>query len=131
MDLIVGIISVFSWLNSMGTLFYMIPNQVIHSICYFTVISIFFTKKANKKSNNRFLFVMIMIDAIIVLIILNLFKFYFIIFIWITIFIFGVIILRKNKDKMADYGYLMLSLLDIANIILSYIILIVSVATIF
>ena len=130
-DLIFGVICTFGWLNSLRTSFFLIPNQIFHIICYFTVIFIFLIKKENKKMNDYFLFAMITIDLIVILIILYLFGFYFIIFILATIFVLGVIILRNNKGKLKDFEYLMLSLLDGSNIILSYIILIVSVATIF
>ena len=35
--------------------------------------------------------------------------------------LFSIIILRKDRDKLRDCGYLILSLLDIANISISYI----------
>ncbi|WP_314715133.1 hypothetical protein [Leptotrichia wadei] len=48
-------------------------------------------------------------------------KLYLITFITVIVYIFIIVILRKDRDKLQDCGYLTLSLLDIANIFISYI----------
>ncbi|WP_299571372.1 hypothetical protein, partial [uncultured Leptotrichia sp.] len=47
------------------------------------------------------------------------------------VYIFIIVILRKDRDKLRDCGYLTLSLLDIANIFISYIAFIGYVASAF
>lgn len=75
------------------------------------------------------MFSIIVIDTIIVLIILSMLKLYFLIVFVVIVYIFTITLLRKNKNKLKNCGYLALSLLDIANIFISYIALIAYVAS--
>jgi len=45
---------------------------------------------------------------------------YFLIVFVVIVYIFTITLLRKNKNKLKNCGYLALSLLDIANIFISY-----------
>ncbi|BBM44897.1 hypothetical protein JMUB3870_1015 [Leptotrichia trevisanii] len=76
--------------------------------------------KQRKKVYNYLLFAIMVIDIIIFLIALfSIFGLYPVMFFLPVILICIVLILRKKNDKL-DYGYLMLSLINIANILLPY-----------
>ena len=120
-DLISEIIYFLGWINLMRNAIILVPSQIFHSVFYYVAILIFLINKRNKKIHNYILFSIITIDIIIVLFLLNMLKFYLITFITVIVYIFIIVILRKDRDKLQDCGYLTLSLLDIANIFISYI----------
>lgn len=120
-DLISEIIYFLGWINLMRNAIILVPSQIFHSVFYCVAILIFLINKRNKKIHNYILFSIITIDIIIVLFLLNILKLYLITVITIIVYIFITVILRKDRDKLRDYGYLTLSLLDIANIFISYI----------
>ena len=120
-DLISEIIYFLWWINLMRNAIILVPSQIFHSVFYYVAILIFLINKRNKKIHNYILFSIITIDIIIVLFLLNMLKLYLITVITIIVYIFIIVILRKDRDKLRDCGYLTLSLLDIANIFISYI----------
>ena len=120
-DLISEIIYFLGWINLMRNAIILVPSQIFHSVFYCVAILIFLINKRNKKIHNYILFSIITIDIIIVLFLLNMLKLYLITVITIIVYIFIIVILRKDRDKLQDCGYLTLSLLDIANIFISYI----------
>ena len=120
-DLISEIIYFLGWINLMRNAIILVPSQIFHSVFYCVAILIFLINKRNKKIHNYILFSIITIDIIIVLFLLNILKLYLVTVITIIVYIFITVILRKDRDKLRDYGYLTLSLLDIANIFISYI----------
>ena len=120
-DLISEIIYFLGWINLMRNEIILVPSQIFHSVFYYVAILIFLINKRNKKIHNYILFSIITIDIIIVLFLLNMLKLYLITVITIIVYIFIIVILRKDRDKLRDCGYLTLSLLDIANIFISYI----------
>ena len=120
-DLISEIIYFLGWINLMRNAIILVPSQIFHSVFYCVAILIFLINKRNKKIHNYILFSIITIDIIIVLFLLNMLKLYLITVITIIVYIFIIVILRKDRDKLRDCGYLTLSLLDIANIFISYI----------
>ena len=120
-DLISEIIYFLEWINLMRNAIVLVPSQIFHSVFYYVAILIFLINKRNKKIHNYILFSIITIDIIIVLFLLNMLKFYLITFITVIVYIFIIVILRKDRDKLQDCGYLTLSLLDIENIFISYI----------
>ena len=130
-DLISEIIYFLEWINLMRNAIILVPSQIFHSVFYYVVILIFLINKRNKKIHNYILFSIITIDIIIVLFLLNMLKLYLITFITVIVYIFIIVILRKDRDKLQDCGYLTLSLLDIANIFISYIAFIGYVASAF
>lgn len=130
-DLISEIIYFLGWINLMRNAIILVPSQIFHSVFYYVVILIFLINKRNKKIHNYILFSIITIDIIIVLFLLNMLKLYLITFITVIVYIFTIVILRKDRDKLQDCGYLTLSLLDIANIFISYIAFIGYVASAF
>ena len=120
-DLISEIIYFLEWIDLMRNAIILVPSQIFHSVFYYIVILIFLINKRNKKIHNYILFSIITIDIIIVLFLLNMLELYLITFITVIVYIFIIVILRKDRDKLQDCGYLTLSLLDIANIFISYI----------
>lgn len=130
-DLISEIIYFLGWINLMRNAIILVPSQIFHSVFYCVAILIFLINKRNKKIHNYILFSIITIDIIIVLFLLNILKLYLVTVITIIVYIFITVILRKDRDKLRDYGYLTLSLLDIANIFISYIAFIGYVASAF
>ena len=120
-DLISEIIYFLGWINLMRNAIILVPSQIFHSVFYCVAILIFLINKRNKKIHNYILFSIITIDIIIVLFLLNMLKLYLITVITIIVYIFIIVILRKDRDKLRDCEYLTLSLLDIANIFISYI----------
>ena len=120
-DLISEIIYFLGWINLMRNAIILVPSQIFHSVFYYVAILIFLINKRDKKIHNYILFSIITIDIIIVLFLLNMLKLYLITFITVIVYIFIIVILRKDRDKLQDCGYLTLSLLDIANIFISYI----------
>ena len=120
-DLISEIIYFLGWINLMRNAIILVPSQIFHSVFYCVAILIFLINKRNKKIHNYILFSIITIDIIIVLFLLNILKLYLITVITIIVYIFITVILRKDRDKLRDCEYLTLSLLDIANIFISYI----------
>ena len=120
-DLISEIIYFLGWINLMRNAIILVPSQIFHSVFYCVAILIFLINKRNKKIHNYILFSIITIDIIIVLFLLNMLKLYLITVITIIVYIFITVILRKDRDKLRDCEYLTLSLLDIANIFISYI----------
>lgn len=120
-DLISEIIYFLWWINLMRNAIILVPSQIFHSVFYYVDILIFLINKRDKKIHNYILFSIITIDIIIVLFLLNMLKLYLITVITIIVYIFIIVILRKDRDKLRDCGYLTLSLLDIANIFISYI----------
>ena len=120
-DLISEIIYFLGWINLMRNEIILVPSQIFHSVFYYVAILIFLINKRDKKIHNYILFSIITIDIIIVLFLLNMLKLYLITVITIIVYIFIIVILRKDRDKLRDCGYLTLSLLDIANIFISYI----------
>ena len=120
-DLISEIIYFLGWINLMRNAIILVPSQIFHSVFYCVAILIFLINKRNKKIHNYILFSIITIDIIIVLFLLNILKLYLVTVITIIVYIFIIVILRKDRDKLQDCGYLTLSLLDIANIFISYI----------
>ena len=130
-DLISEIIYFLWWINLMRNAIILVPSQIFHSVFYCVAILIFLINKRNKKIHNYILFSIITIDIIIVLFLLNMLKLYLITFITVIVYIFIIVILRKDRDKLQDCGYLTLSLLDIANIFISYIAFIGYVASAF
>ena len=120
-DLISEIIYFLGWINLMRNAIILVPSQIFHSVFYYVAILIFLINKRNKKIHNYILFSIITIDIIIVLFLLNILKLYLITVIMIIVYIFITVILRKDRDKLRDCEYLTLSLLDIANIFISYI----------
>ena len=120
--IILGLLIYFlGWINLMRNAIILVPSQIFHSVFYYVAILIFLINKRNKKIHNYILFSIITIDIIIVLFLLNMLKLYLITVITIIVYIFIIVILRKDRDKLRDCGYLTLSLLDIANIFISYI----------
>ena len=130
-DLISEIIYFLGWINLMRNTIILVPSQIFHSVFYCVAILIFLINKRNKKIHNYILFSIITIDIIIVLFLLNILKLYLITVIMIIVYIFITVILRKDRDKLRDCEYLTLSLLDIANIFISYIAFIGYVASAF
>ena len=130
-DLISEIIYFLGWINLMRNAIILVPSQIFYSVFYYVVILIFLINKRNKKIHNYILFSIITIDIIIVLFLLNMLKLYPITVITIIVNIFITVILRKDRDKLRDCEYLTLSLLDIANIFISYIAFIGYVASAF
>ena len=130
-DLISEIIYFLGWIDLMRNAIILVPSQIFHSVFYCVAILIFLINKRNKKIHNYILFSIITIDIIIVLFLLNMLKLYLITVITIIVYIFIIVILRKDRDKLRDCGYLTLSLLDIANIFISYIAFIGYVASAF
>ena len=130
-DLISEIIYFLGWINLMRNTIILVPSQIFHSVFYCVAILIFLINKRNKKIHNYILFSIITIDIIIVLFLLNILKLYLITVITIIVYIFITVILRKDRDKLRDCEYLTLSLLDIANIFISYIAFIGYVASAF
>jgi len=130
-DLISEIIYFLGWINLMRNAIILVPSQIFHSVFYCVAILIFLINKRNKKIHNYILFSIITIDIIIVLFLLNILKLYLITVIMIIVYIFITVILRKDRDKLRDCEYLTLSLLDIANIFISYIAFIGYVASAF
>lgn len=130
-DLISEIIYFLGWINLMRNAIILVPSQIFHSVFYYVAILIFLINKRDKKIHNYILFSIITIDIIIVLFLLNMLKLYLITVITIIVYIFVTVILRKDRDKLRDCGYLTLSLLDIANIFISYIAFIGYVASAF
>ena len=130
-DLISEIIYFLGWINLMRNAIILVPSQIFHSVFYCVAILIFLINKRNKKIHNYILFSIITIDIIIVLFLLNMLKLYLITVITIIVYIFIIVILRKDRDKLRDCGYLTLSLLDIANIFISYIAFIAYVVSAF
>ena len=130
-DLISEIIYFLGWINLMRNAIILVPSQIFHSVFYCVAILIFLINKRNKKIHNYILFSIITIDIIIVLFLLNMLKLYLITFITVIVYIFIIVILRKDRDKLRDCEYLTLSLLDIANIFISYIAFIGYVASAF
>ena len=120
-DLISEIIYFLGWIDLMRNAIILVPSQIFHSVFYCVAILIFLINKRNKKIHNYILFSIITIDIIIVLFLLNILKLYLITVITIIVYIFITVILRKDRDKLRDCEYLTLSLLDIANIFISYI----------
>ena len=120
-DLISEIIYFLGWINLMRNEIILVPSQIFHSVFYYVAILIFLINKRDKKIHNYILFSIITIDIIIVLFLLNMLKLYLITVITIIVYIFIIVILRKDRDKLRDCEYLTLSLLDIANIFISYI----------
>ena len=120
-DLISEIIYFLGWINLMRNAIILVPSQIFHSVFYYVAILIFLINKRDKKIHNYILFSIITIDIIIVLFLLNMLELYLITFITVIVYIFIIVILRKDRDKLQDCGYLTLSLLDIANIFISYI----------
>ena len=120
-DLISEIIYFLGWINLIRNAIILVPSQIFHSVFYCVAILIFLINKRNKKIHNYILFSIITIDIIIVLFLLNILKLYLITVITIIVYIFITVILRKDRDKLRDCEYLTLSLLDIANIFISYI----------
>ena len=120
--IILGLLIYFlGWINLMRNAIILVPSQIFHSVFYYVAILIFLINKRDKKIHNYILFSIITIDIIIVLFLLNMLKLYLITVITIIVYIFIIVILRKDRDKLRDCGYLTLSLLDIANIFISYI----------
>ena len=130
-DLISEIIYFLEWIDLMRNAIILVPSQIFHSVFYYVAILIFLINKRNKKIHNYILFSIITIDIIIVLFLLNILKLYLITVIMIIVYIFITVILRKDRDKLRDCEYLTLSLLDIANIFISYIAFIGYVASAF
>ena len=130
-DLISEIIYFLGWIDLMRNAIILVPSQIFHSVFYYVAILIFLINKRDKKIHNYILFSIITIDIIIVLFLLNMLKLYLITVITIIVYIFIIVILRKDRDKLQDCGYLTLSLLDIANIFISYIAFIGYVASAF
>jgi len=130
-DLISEIIYFLGWIDLMRNAIILVPSQIFHSVFYCVAILIFLINKRNKKIHNYILFSIITIDIIIVLFLLNILKLYLITVITIIVYIFITVILRKDRDKLRDCEYLTLSLLDIANIFISYIAFIGYVASAF
>ena len=130
-DLISEIIYFLEWIDLMRNAIILVPSQIFHSVFYCVAILIFLINKRNKKIHNYILFSIITIDIIIVLFLLNILKLYLITVITIIVYIFITVILRKDRDKLRDCEYLTLSLLDIANIFISYIAFIGYVASAF
>ena len=130
-DLISEIIYFLGWIDLMRNAIILVPSQIFHSVFYCVAILIFLINKRNKKIHNYILFSIITIDIIIVLFLLNMLELYLITFITVIVYIFIIVILRKDRDKLQDCGYLTLSLLDIANIFISYIAFIGYVASAF
>lgn len=130
-DLISEIIYFLGWINLMRNAIILVPSQIFHSVFYCVAILIFLINKRNKKIHNYILFSIITIDIIIVLFLLNMLKLYLITVVTIIVYIFIIVILRKDRDKLRDCGYLTLSLLDIANIFISYIAFIAYVVSAF
>ena len=130
-DLISEIIYFLGWINLMRNAIILVPSQIFHSVFYYVAILIFLINKRNKKIHNYILFSIITIDIIIVLFLLNMLELYLITFITVIVYIFIIVILRKDRDKLRDCGYLTLSLLDIANIFISYIAFIAYVVSAF
>ena len=130
-DLISEIIYFLGWINLMRNAIILVPSQIFHSVFYCVAILIFLINKRNKKIHNYILFSIITIDIIIVLFLLNMLELYLITFITVIVYIFIIVILRKDRDKLQDCGYLTLSLLDIANIFISYIAFIAYVVSAF
>ena len=130
-DLISEIIYFLEWINLMRNAIILVPSQIFHSVFYCVAILIFLINKRNKKIHNYILFSIITIDIIIVLFLLNILKLYLVTVITIIVNIFITVILRKDRDKLRDCEYLTLSLLDIANIFISYIAFIGYVASAF
>ena len=120
-DLISEIIYFLGWIDLMRNAIILVPSQIFHSVFYYVAILIFLINKRNKKIHNYILFSIITIDIIIVLFLSNMLELYLITFITVIVYIFIIVILRKDRDKLQDCGYLTLSLLDIANIFISYI----------
>ena len=120
-DLISEIIYFLEWIDLMRNAIILVPSQIFHSVFYYVAILIFLINKRNKEIHNYILFSIITIDIIIVLFLLNMLELYLITFITVIVYIFIIVILRKDRDKLQDCGYLTLSLLDIANIFISYI----------
>ena len=120
-DLISEIIYFLEWIDLMRNAIILVPSQIFHSVFYYVAILIFLINKRNKKIHNYILFSIITIDIIIVLFLLNMLELYLITFITVIVYIFIIVILRKDRDKLRDCEYLTLSLLDIANIFISYI----------
>ena len=120
-DLISEIIYFLGWIDLMRNAIILVPSQIFHSVFYYVAILIFLINKRNKKIHNYILFSIITIDIIIVLFLLNMLELYLITFITVIVYIFIIVILRKDRDKLRDCRYLTLSLLDIANIFISYI----------
>ena len=120
-DLISEIIYFLGWIDLMRNAIILVPSQIFHSVFYYVAILIFLINKRNKEIHNYILFSIITIDIIIVLFLLNMLELYLITFITVIVYIFIIVILRKDRDKLQDCGYLTLSLLDIANIFISYI----------
>jgi len=128
-DLAAGMICFILWLAAMGNYFYLFPNQIFHSIFYVVAVLIFLTNETEKKVYNYLLFAITVIDIIIFLIALfSIFGLYPIMFFLPVILICIVLILRKKNDKL-DYGYLMLSLINIVNILLPYAMMIAYIAS--
>lgn len=118
-DLICEIIYFLGWIDLMRNEIILVPSQIFHSVFYYVAILIFLINKRDKKIHNYILFSIITIDIIIVLFLLNMLKLYLITVITIIVYIFITVILRKDRDKLRDCGYLTLSLLDVANIFIS------------
>ena len=128
-DLAAGMICFILWLAAMGNYSYLFPNQIFHSIFYVVAVLIFLTNETEKKVYNYLLFAITVIDIIIFLIALfSIFGLYPVMFFLPVILICIVLILRKKNDKL-DYGYLMLSLINIANILLPYAMMIAYIAS--
>ena len=128
-DLAAGMICFILWLAAMGNYFYLFPNQIFHSIFYVVAVLIFLTNETEKKVYNYLLFAITVIDIIIFLIALfSIFGLYPVMFFLPVILICIVLILRKKNDKL-DYGYLMLSLINIVNILLPYAMMIAYIAS--
>ena len=125
-DLVAELIYFLGWIVLMRNLVVLLPNQIFHSIVYCVAMLVFLINQKNKKIYDYILFSIIVIDTIIVLIMLEL---YFLIVFVVIVYIFTITLLRKNKNKLKNCGYLALSLLDIANIFISYIALIAYVAS--
>ena len=128
-DLAAGMICFILWLAAMGNYSYLFPNQIFHSIFYVVAVLIFLTNETEKKVYNYLLFAITVIDIIIFLIALfSIFGLYPVMFFLPVILICIVLILRKKNDKL-DYGYLMLSLINIVNILLPYAMMIAYIAS--
>ena len=128
-DLVAELIYFLGWIVLMRNLVVLLSNQIFHSIVYCVAMLIFLINQKNKKIYDYILFSIIVIDTIIVLIILSMLKLYFLIVFVVIVYIFTITLLRKNKNKLKNCGYLALSLLDIANIFISYIALIAYAAS--
>lgn len=128
-DLAAGMIYFIFWIAIMGVFVYLFLNQIFHSIFYVIAVLIFLTNETQKKIYNYFLFAIMMIDAIILLIVsFCMFGLYLVVLIVPVILICTVLVLRK-KDNRLDSGYLILSLLNITNILLSYAMIIKYIAS--